>query len=78
MSTRRIPAAAREQLIDTVMEAYVGWREASATAASAYQAWRGAAPAEQAPAFERYHAALDREEEAAAEYERLIERTQFA
>jgi hypothetical protein len=70
----RTPAVSREQLIDAVMDGYVGWREASAAANSAYQGWREAVGAQRAEAFELYQLALDDEERAAVEYARLIAR----
>jgi hypothetical protein len=60
------------------MDGYVNWREATAAATSAYQAWRQAEDAEKAAAFDLYRLALDCEERAAVEYQRLIERAQTA
>ena len=78
MTAWRTPAVSREQLIDAVMDGYVGWCEASAAANSAYQLWRGAEGAERAAAFDLYQLALDGEERAAGEYQRLIARASAA
>ena len=55
------------------MDGYVSWREASVAATTAYEKWARAGGGERAPAFDTYRAALDREERAAAEYQRLVE-----
>ena len=60
-------------LIDAVMDGYVAWREESAAVEAAYHTWRRASAAQRTVAFEDYFAALDREEEAASEYRRLVE-----
>jgi hypothetical protein len=66
--------APRRELIDAVLDGYVTWREESAAVEATYRDWRHAAPRERELAFDGYVAALDREEDAAAEYRRLIER----
>jgi hypothetical protein len=78
MHARRTHVAPSRQLIDAMMDGYVRWREASAAAASAYQDWRSTSPGKDARAFESYRAALDREESAAANYQRLLEMVQTA
>jgi hypothetical protein len=66
--------APSSDLIDAVMDGYVMWREQRAAVEETYRAW-GAAPAEQRPsAYADYRTALDREEHAANEYQRLVER----
>jgi hypothetical protein len=60
-------------LIDAVMDGYVAWREASAAVEATYHRWRLAPLDERQVAFDRYFVALDREEEAASEYRRLVE-----
>jgi hypothetical protein len=50
------------------VESYVDWREESAALEDAYQRWAGSADPEREMAFSAYHAALDREEKAAAVY----------
>jgi hypothetical protein len=75
---RSSTAGPTSDLIDAVMDGYVSWRERSAAVAAAYDTWRRASPAQRTIAFEHYHAALDREEEAAAEYRRLVELAEAA
>ena len=60
-------------LIDAVMDRYVTWREESVAVEAAYRTWRRASAGQRTVAFEDYFAALDREEEAASEYRRLVE-----
>jgi hypothetical protein len=60
------------KLIDAVMDGYVAWREESIAVRAAYREWLRAAPAWRGLAFEDYCAALDREERAAGEYQRLL------
>jgi hypothetical protein len=66
-------AASRAQLVDTVIDAYVTWREESAAVTASYEDWRRAPRDGRDAAFHAYVAALDREEDAAAEYQRLVE-----
>jgi hypothetical protein len=63
-------------LIDAVLDGYVAWREESATVETTYRHWQGASRDERALAFAAYSAALDREEQAAEEYRRLIARAE--
>ena len=65
-------------LIDAVMDRYVTWREQSAAVEAAYHTWRDASHDQRTVAFEHYFAALDREEEAASEYRRLVELAEAA
>jgi hypothetical protein len=74
MHRHKTPAAPPGELVDAIMDGYVSWREASAAAAAEYRRWTRASPRERAGAFDGYRAALDREERAAAEYQRLVER----
>jgi hypothetical protein len=60
-------------LLDAVIESYVTWREESAAVNETYRRWTHAVPNERAIAFGDYAAALDREEDAATEYRRLVE-----
>jgi hypothetical protein len=78
--TRKRPSAVTRisDLIDAVMDGYVHWREESAAVEAAYRSWRQAAPDERAIAFDTYSAALDREEDAASEYRRLVELAEAA
>ena len=65
-------------LIDAVMDGYVAWREASAGVETAYRRWRQAPLDERQHAVDQYFAALDREEDAASEYRRLVELAEAA
>jgi hypothetical protein len=66
----------RKQLIDSVVEEYVTWREECSRVARAYEGWLAAPLAERMLAHAGYAAALDREEQAAANYRRRLERLQ--
>jgi hypothetical protein len=66
-------AVSRTQLVDAVMDGYVQWREESSAVAASHQGWRFAPRDERAIAFDQYVVALDREEQAALAYQRLIE-----
>ena len=66
------------ELIDAVMDGYVNWREESAAVEAAYHTWRGASRDQRTLAFDDYFAALDREEQAASEYRRLVESAEAA
>jgi hypothetical protein len=59
-------------LVDALIEHYVSWRNECATVTSSYQNWSHAETDDQALAFSAYLAALDREQHAAANYQRLI------
>jgi hypothetical protein len=61
-------------VIDEAMDGYVSWREESAAVEKAYRTWLSAGREDRALAFAVYAAALDREERAASDYERLIAR----
>lgn len=56
------------------MDSYVSWREQSASVELTYERWKRAAPGERHPAYDAYFAALNREEQAAANHRRMIER----
>jgi hypothetical protein len=73
MSARRSPFAPGRQIVDAVMDGYVSWREANAQADGAYMDWNRAPSDLRAVAFDRYQAALDREERAADDYRQLVE-----
>lgn len=64
---------AHRRLVDTLMDGYVTWREASVAVTAAYQRWARAGRHERALAYEAYVATLDREEDAASAYQQLIE-----
>jgi hypothetical protein len=65
-------------LIDTAVEAYVEWREESASVWDAYRCWRGADAGEAGVTFWAYRAALEREEQAALVYARHMEEVALA
>ncbi len=64
----------RRELIDTVMDVYVAWRERSAAVGAVYRRFRDGPPSERALAHAAYLAALDQEELAAIDYRRALER----
>jgi hypothetical protein len=61
-------------LVDEFVDSYVGWREESAAARNAYEAYAGHSGGDRALAFAVYQAALDREERAARVYQECAER----
>jgi len=75
---RSCTAMPMSDLIDAVMDGYITWREQSAAVETAYRTWRRAPADHRAVAFEGYYAALDREEDAASEYRRLVELAEAA
>ena len=78
MNIKRVPVVSPPSsiLIDAVVDGYVAWREENAAVEAAYRRWLAAGREERALAFAAYSAALDREEYAAAEYQRVIERAE--
>jgi len=62
----------RRQYVDDMMDDYVSWREACAAVDVSYQAWKRSDRRDQKLAFSVYVAALDREERAAAAYQRAV------
>lgn len=68
------PAHAVLQFLDGLMDTYTVWRDESRAVTTAYHCWNAACGDERAPAYRRYVAALDREENAARAYQRLLER----
>jgi hypothetical protein len=62
----------RSRTIDLLVDEYVRWREECVLVHRAYDAWTGAPAHERRLAHAAYTAALDREGEAAAGYERSI------
>jgi hypothetical protein len=65
----------RLELLDALMDSYVQWRDESRAVAESYSKWHSAAAPERDAAFEDYVAALDREEDAACDYRRVVEQT---
>jgi hypothetical protein len=66
------------QLVDAVMDRYVAWREESVAVDTAYANERRAPSGDCALLFAAYLAALDREERAADDYQRMIDQTAAA
>jgi hypothetical protein len=62
----------RRQIVDEMMDDYVSWREACAAVAVAYEDWKCAERRDKKLAFSVSVAALDREEQAAASYQRAV------
>ena len=62
------------QLVDTMIGAYVDWREACRLVHDAYRSWASATDPHARVAFGRYTAALDAEEWAADVYASLVRR----
>ncbi len=63
----------RLELLDATMDSYVHWRRESRAVAESYRNWSFAAGSERRVAFDRYVAALDREERAACGHRRVVE-----
>jgi hypothetical protein len=63
-----------KRLVDDAMDAYVEWREECLGLVLAYRRWSDASSADSELAFAAYHAAVDREERAAAAYRDAIGR----
>ena len=63
----------RLDLLDAQLESYMNWRCETRFVAESYRRWRFAPSYQRAVAFERYVAALDREELAAGDYRRTTE-----
>jgi len=59
-------------LVEAVIGGYVSWRAESAAVAATYETWARARGRGRAVAFADYAAALDREERAASEYQRVL------
>jgi uncharacterized protein YukE len=72
MRRNRTATSTISKLIDAVMDGYVTWREESMAVHATYREWLGAPLAWRGLAFEDYCDALDREERAASEYQRLL------
>lgn len=71
-SARRDPD--RLGLLDATMESYSNWRDEARAVAESYRTWSFAVGRDRSAAFDRYVAALEREEHAACGYRRLVDR----
>jgi hypothetical protein len=60
------------EIVDAMIDDYVTWREACAAVAGSYENWRRSDPPDEKLAFSVYVAALDREDQAAAAYQRAV------
>ncbi|HEY3727432.1 MAG TPA: hypothetical protein VGL51_09680 [Solirubrobacteraceae bacterium] len=76
MKTKKCPrqAICQVDLLDAQMETYVTWVAESRSVAQSYHDFRCAPGVERAAAYFRYLAALDREERAAGDHRRALER----
>lgn len=61
-------------IVDEFFDSYLRWREASEDLRTAYEHWGSCEPSQRIFEFERYRAALDREERAARVHSQLAER----
>ena len=62
----------RDEAVPEAFELYMEWRRRSAACKSTYRRWATARSRDAALAFATYTAALDREEQAAAEYQNAL------
>ena len=67
------PAPGRH-VVDAAMDRYLAWREESMRVDTAYANWRRAPSGDRTLLYAAYLAALDREERAATDYRRMIDR----
>ncbi|HTU84662.1 MAG TPA: hypothetical protein VMF57_03750 [Solirubrobacteraceae bacterium] len=75
MKLRRLTRAGRRRAdVDEAVAAYSAWRRECAAVRAAYGKWARAAKSEACSAFVAYRVALDREEQAAVIYARLLPR----
>jgi hypothetical protein len=74
------PVLSREnrRLLDSLIEAYVNWREECLALEDAYRRWSSAAKPDAELAFAAYMAGLDREESASMLYGELVRRVNAA
>jgi hypothetical protein len=68
----RTSSARRSEIVDEMIDDYVSWREASAAVVLAYRNWSFSDRRDAKLAFSVYVAALDREEQASAAYQRAV------
>lgn len=60
--------------VDTLIESYVEWREECETVQTAYDRWTASERCDRALGYAAYHAALEREQKAAAVYQSVATR----
>jgi hypothetical protein len=77
MNLKRAPRDRRPRLdlLDALMDTYLQWCDESRAVAESYRDWHSAAAPDRGAAFDDYLAALDREEDAARDYRRVVEQT---
>jgi hypothetical protein len=68
------PSVRRRALVDAALTAYHEWASECASVRNAYRRWVAAGAMEEPFAFDAYKAALDREENAARHYARVLRR----
>ena len=75
MNFKRTPRRAQRRLdrLDALMDSYMDWRSETRAVTESYRKWTLADRDDRGVAFERYAAALDLEETAAARYRRHLE-----
>ena len=64
----------QRRAVHAAMDAYLGWRDQCEAVGDAYARWTAADDSDAALAYQLYATALDGEEQASAEYARLIQR----
>ena len=76
MNLKRSPQrdSHRLDLLEATKASYANWRGESRAVDESYWTWSSAVGPERDAAFDRYVAALDREEHAACGYRRLVDR----
>ena len=69
-------SARRLEVLDTLMDSYMNWRDHSRAVDESYRRWTYSTGHERGIAYDRYLNALDREERAAHGYKCTLEHTQ--
>jgi hypothetical protein len=67
------PVPSRLEVVDAIRQARVAWRSESRAVAECYRTWSASIGPARSAAFDRYVAALDREEHAAGGYRSLLQ-----
>jgi hypothetical protein len=68
----RTSSGRRSKIVDEMIDDYVSWREACEALAMSYENWSRSDRPDEKLACSVYVAALDREEQAAAQYQRAL------
>jgi hypothetical protein len=69
-------SARRLELLDTMMNSYINWRDHSRAVHESYRRWTDSTGGDRGAAYDQYLTALDREERAAHGYKHTLEHTQ--